>query len=266
MSNQDYNDLLNRSIFFTPQKQELVKLNCGCGPNVFPYNGWKNFDKTNLKEYFDYIKNVATETSANPVENKYVDQYIERYNCMPDHQKKLVKYLQDGGKIEYFNHDLRTGFPQFKDNSVDIIYLGQVIEHCNPIHETPKLLQEFHRILKKGGILRMTTPDLNILIKAYLMNDMTKFTKDQPDFYKDYDPASQLAFIMYGATGSGCKTENYEGHMFLFSQQSMTKFLQNAGFTDITFYYEPGKSKSSVLAEECVDEGLSHSFIVEVVK
>jgi hypothetical protein len=46
----------------------------------------------------------------------------------------------------------------------------------------------------------------------------------------------------------------------------MTKFLKDAGFRAVIFYDEPHKSLSSVLAREVIDEGITHSLIVEAVK
>jgi predicted SAM-dependent methyltransferase len=227
---------------------KMIKLNIGCGPNVFPYDGWINYDHADLKSYFDYIKST----------NRLME--------MPLHQQKLSSYLKGGGSIDYRHKNITEPFTEHQNNSVDVIYLGQVIEHLNPIYEMPNLLKECYRILKPSGVLRITTPDLDLLIKAYLNNDMDKFSVEQPDFYKNADPSSQLAYIMYGACGPDCKFTNYEGHMFLFTKKSMTTSLKQAGFNSIFFSYETGKSNSPILEKEAVDAGMSHSFIAEAVK
>lgn len=121
-------------------------------------------------------------------------------------------------------------------------------------------------MLKPGGVLRMTTPDLDLLIQAYINNNMNKFINDQPEFYKTVDSSAKLAMIMFGATGEDCTYENYEGHFFCYTQKSMTTELKNSGFKDIEFYYETGKSKNTILAKEVTDKGMSHSFVVEAIK
>lgn len=225
-----------------------LKLNIGAGPNVFPHPGWINYDKEGFEAYFSYTKTNSMVTG------------------MPDHQRRLGKYLEAGGALDCRIHDMRETFPQHADNTVDAIYLGQVIEHLNPIYEVPTLLKECHRMLKPGGVLRITTPDLDLLLQAYAEGKMDKFSGEQPWFYANADPSARLAYLMYGACGPKCTWSNYEGHMFLFTKTSMTTALAYAGFWNPTFYYEPGKSLDPILALEVVDAGMSHSFITEVVK
>jgi len=224
-----------------------MKLNIASGPNVFPFPGWINYDRESVASYIEAMK-TYDETGV------------------PDHQKKLINYLKTGGQIDFKVHDLRGGFPQHANNSVTSIYFGQAIEHINPIYELPKFLSECYRMLIPGGLIRITTPDLDLLIQAYLNGQMDKFSIEQPAFYKNAHPSAQLAFLMYGACGPSCTWDNYEGHMFLFTRASMTAVLQAAGFKEIEFYYETGKSKDLVMAKEAVDAGMTHSFITEAIK
>lgn len=227
---------------------QLPRLNIGCATNIFPFPGWINYDRDSVAQYLIDIKTYHDFTGK------------------PESEKQLVKYMQGGGVVDFRVQDLKLGFPQHADNSIESIYLGQMIEHLNPIYETPKFLGECHRMLKPGGVIRLTTPDMDLLIKAYLNGQMDKFAGDQPWFYKEADPSAQLAYLMYGACGPNCTWNNYEGHMFLFTQKSMTAALEKAGFKDVQFYYETGKSKDPVLALQVVDAGMSHSFAVEAVK
>lgn len=48
----------------------------------------------------------------------------------------------------------------FPDESVDVVYLEEVIEHVSQ-EDGKRLLAECHRILKPGGALRLTTPCLD---------------------------------------------------------------------------------------------------------
>jgi len=240
----------------------LVKLNIGCGPNIFPYPGWTNYDHDEQNEYFYYIKLVVEGLTSNPP-NPY---YINVFNNMTKEQRNVVNYFINGGSANIIKHDIMSGLPQHQDNSVDIIYLGQIIEHLNIIYQVPKVLNECFRVLKPGGVIRITTPDLDLLLNAYFNNDMDKFAPEQPEFYKLADPGSKLCFLMFGASGPNCTFNNYEGHMFIFNKFSIRNCLLNSGFKDVYFYYEPHKSVNPILAEEAVDTGLSHSFIVEAVK
>jgi ubiquinone/menaquinone biosynthesis C-methylase UbiE len=154
----------------------------------------------------------------------------------------------------------------FADNSVDFVYVGQAIEHMNYIHQVPKFLKEMHRVLKPGGIIRMTTPDLTKLLLAYNSNEMMKFADDQPDFYKDLDPSAQLSLLMFGASGQDCTQERYEGHFFCYTEKAMEDLLRKIGFKEIEFRSYGQKSKNREIENELRDEGMSHSFVVEAIK
>jgi len=226
-----------------------VRLNIACGPNVFPSEKWINYDREDMRGYFSDLKRFIS------------------FVGMPEHQVKLTKYLQGGGKIDFHIKDVRVGFKEeHGDGTVDAIYLGQMIEHLNPIYEAPTLIAECKRMLRPGGVLKITTPDLDLLINAYKNGEMGKFVNEQPAFYKDADQSAQLAMLMYGACGQHCTWDNYEGHMFLYTKESMTNLLVKGGFkAPFTFYSEGGMSKDRIMAEEGVDAGMSHSLAVEAV-
>lgn len=225
-----------------------MRLNIACGPNMFASGNWINYDRVDMRPYIEALKGFKS-TSG-----------------MPEHQRRLFQYLADGGEIEFHTRDIKDGFAMHGNGTVDAIYLGQMIEHLNPLYEAPKLISECKRMLKPGGTLKITTPDLDLLINAYKRGDMSMFASEQPEFYRHASPSAKLAFIMYGAAGPNCTWNNYEGHMFLYTRESMTELLSGAGFkSPITFYQEGGMSRDQVMAEESVDAGMSHSFAVEAV-
>ena len=56
------------------------------------------------------------------------------------------------------------------DNSCDIVFCSHVFEHI-PHIKLPLVLSEINRILGKGGVLRLLTPDLHKIAKAYIDKD-----------------------------------------------------------------------------------------------
>lgn len=62
--------------------------------------------------------------------------------------------------------DLRRPLP-FDDNVYDAVYSAHTLEHL-PRNEAPRVLAEFRRILKPGGILRIVVPDLELMARTYL--------------------------------------------------------------------------------------------------
>ena len=53
------------------------------------------------------------------------------------------------------------------DGSCDIVFCSHVFEHI-PHTRLPIVLSEINRVLRPGGILRLLTPDLEIIAKAYV--------------------------------------------------------------------------------------------------
>lgn len=56
--------------------------------------------------------------------------------------------------------------PMFSDGTVDLIYCCHGLEYFDRI-EAPKVLREWCRVLKKGGVLRVAVPDFSALISVY---------------------------------------------------------------------------------------------------
>lgn len=216
-----------------------MKLNIGSGPNMFP--GWSNLDRVDMSGYLAMLR-ATTDLTGWP----------EAQQQMAEHCKR--------GDVTCQVKDLREGFAEYADGSIDAIYFGQVIEHMNVLRETVAFLGECWRMLKPGGRIRITTPDLDVLLLAYHEGRMDEFAEEQPAFYTTVPPDSQLSFLMFGAAGPECTRENYEGHFHLYGQRSMRGMLEAIGFRDVTF-----DRKSPVFAE-CVDYGMSHSMGVEAVK
>ncbi len=62
-------------------------------------------------------------------------------------------------------HNLTLPFP-WEDATVDIVYSSHTLEHLSK-KEGYVFLRECHRVLKKGGIIRIVVPDLAPIVKAY---------------------------------------------------------------------------------------------------
>lgn len=70
---------------------------------------------------------------------------------------------QDPAVIRF---DLREKLP-FEDASCAVVYHSHVLEHFTHAF-APKFLRECHRILQRGGILRVVVPDLETIARLYL--------------------------------------------------------------------------------------------------
>jgi predicted SAM-dependent methyltransferase/outer membrane murein-binding lipoprotein Lpp len=115
--------------------------------------------------------------------------------------------------------DVRQGLP-FEENSVDFIYNEHFVEHLT-YEEGEKVLREFWRCLKKGGVLRIATPDLDFIVQLY-----SRDFKNQDwfpsgfEFVKTKGMAMNMAFRWWG-------------HQYLYNEEDLTGQLIKVGFQNI---------------------------------
>jgi predicted SAM-dependent methyltransferase/glycosyltransferase involved in cell wall biosynthesis len=234
-----------------------VKLNIACGPNIFPHPGWTNYDLFDHHDYIRYVKNPSVPLEGMPAHQRILAEWLRSFTSNTEHMERR----------EIRVHDMTQPFAQYPDNSVDAIYCGQAIEHIT-LKQAHAFIAECHRMLKKGGILRMTTPDLRELLGARQLASMAKFSGDQPAEYAGMHEDDKLAAMLFGTLGADCRQGHYEGHMWCYSEATLRGLLASEGFEGrwIDFYDDPKRSHSDWLAKEVRDEGLSHSLLVEAVK
>ena len=76
------------------------------------------------------------------------------------------KYCHHRNNDEILVHDSRRGIPT-GENAFDAIYSCHVIEHLN-LREAARYLRELSRVLKPGGVCRISTPDLAREAREYV--------------------------------------------------------------------------------------------------
>lgn len=128
--------------------------------------------------------------------------------------------------------DVRWGLP-FPDGSVRYVFMSHVLEHFYYPYEALRVLQDIHRVLEPGGIVRIVVPDIEKCLRTYVEPD--------PDFVaartKTWDwwptDATRLeGFLGYaGATAS--PSALLVSHKFGYDFETLHKLLRNAGFDAI---------------------------------
>jgi predicted SAM-dependent methyltransferase len=101
-----------------------------------------------------------------------------------------------------------------QDASVDLIYNCHVLEHFKR-RDVRRVLQEWHRVLKPGGILRISVPDFAKLCEVY-----QKF--------------GQLDLVIGALFGR--QDYLYNIHYNVFDFTTLKGELESAGFTDVGRY------------------------------
>jgi predicted SAM-dependent methyltransferase len=126
------------------------------------------------------------------------------------------------------------------DSAFAFAFAEHLIEHLTP-RVGRRMLSEVHRILRPGGVLRMTTPDLRKVIAIY----------------EDRNPEvsrADYARFLEGVTGKryerACQVLNdylrLWGHRYVYDQEELVALLRGAGF-DTVERKQPGESAHDAL-------------------
>lgn len=140
--------------------------------------------------------------------------------------------------------------PQFQDGSVDLIYASHCLEHFRYTH-TKSVLEEWCRVLKKGGVLRLSVPDFDKLVEIYL--------------HHDHDPDVILPQLMGG------QNNQYNFHLTALNLVNLSRLLLEVGFACVR-EWQPGTSDLttfndfSIYKKEIAGQYHEISLNIEAVK
>jgi predicted SAM-dependent methyltransferase len=107
--------------------------------------------------------------------------------------------------------DITKKFPM-EDNVIEEIISIATLEHLRKPH-VDHVLREFQRILKPGGMLRVSTPDIEAIARAIIEK-------------KDLSDINQNLFGKYKSD----QTEDYDTHKWMYPADEMIRVLQSFGF------------------------------------
>lgn len=115
--------------------------------------------------------------------------------------------------------DVRGGLP-FRDGSCRAILMEHLIEHL-PQEEGRGLVAECYRVLEPEGVLRISTPDAEKFLRAYVANDPFLYS---PEFSEPIDSPLDRINLMMRAHGH---------HLWAYDETSLGWLLQEVGFDQI---------------------------------
>ncbi len=113
--------------------------------------------------------------------------------------------------------DLTTPLPM-KDASVRFVYSEHFIEHVTRKHAL-KLLKNIRELLTPGGVLRVSTPDLAHLARAYLAGNLLQMPSHQ------WVPTT-LCEMLNDAMREW-------GHQYIYDEPELRSLLAEAGFEKV---------------------------------
>ena len=126
----------------------------------------------------------------------------------------LIDYLAEGGDytkiavdihkhevgpgVTFVQHDCNQDFDFADESSFDVVFAGEIIEH---IYDDRRFLEQIHRVLRPGGVVALTTPNLFFLVNRIVM------------------PFGKMPYFTY---------EPYHYHMY--SRSTLTRLAGECGF------------------------------------
>lgn len=130
------------------------------------------------------------------------------------------------------NYDLTSGLP-FPDESKSLVYSSHFFEHLTS-QEGIFLFKEIHRVLRKGGVMRLVLPNMPLAIEHYATGRLVKFCEGHPaiDLIKEVIPrgtdtiltADWINLVFYDTGGEF-------GHKCFYDDESIFYSLKFVGFS-----------------------------------
>ena len=125
------------------------------------------------------------------------------------------------------NYNLLKPWP-FEDNSVEYIAGSHIIEHLN-LNEGIEFLKEAFRVLNKGGVIRLSCPDLYLYARNYVEN--------KREFFDNELIREWCAFRCATTSGEIFIAKAYDSggsHKWFYDLESLNHILELAGFSKIS--------------------------------
>lgn len=131
---------------------------------------------------------------------------------------------------------------KFQDQSVDFVFHEHLIEHLDEV-DGFNFMNECYRILKQGGVMRVSCPSIDGFIKAYqnwegLSEEYKKEHGNKSSFFNNATLRESANYIGKKIEPSGkiSQISNSDGwHKFLYSESDISEKLTTIGFKKIVF-------------------------------
>ncbi len=136
-------------------------------------------------------------------------------------------YHEAKQKAVLIKHDCRNPLP-FPGQSVDHILCSHFLEHVFP-EDCSNILDDFKKVLKDGATLHIILPDLEDLIKKYLINKKNNLPDAADKLIKDSllskESKGTLKYRLLELNGGfGLQ------HRWMYDHESISKILRDKGF------------------------------------
>lgn len=202
-----------------PQKHASeVKVNLGCGLAIAP--GWINIDGSLNALIANMPKMFHTLAYRLSGARRYYSE---------------MEYCEILGINTFVHHDLAYSIP-LHDGSTDFVYSSHFLEHLAH-KDAQNLLSESFRILKPGGVVRISVPDLEYALSLYTLGRKEEMLT-QYFFVNDDD-------------------SHFARHKYMYDFQLLKAALEKAGFQDVRrCAFQEGRTPDLIVLDNRVEDSL----------
>jgi predicted SAM-dependent methyltransferase len=165
--------------------------------------------RRNLKQRLSFLKRRFVPP---PYPAKDTEKVLLHIGCGKINRPEFINIdAQPYAHVHVVTDDIRR-LPGFADGTADLIYMCHVLEHMRAPH-VEAVLREMKRILKVGGVLRLSVPDFDRLLDVYKASG------------EDLDAIDTQLM--------GGQESQYNIHYRAFNHRSLSGLLRNVGFADV---------------------------------
>lgn len=125
-----------------------------------------------------------------------------------------------------------TNMQGVADATVDAVWSSHNLEHL-PAHEVPVALAEFYRVVKPGGMVLISVPDLQQVAEFVVADKLEDVIYVSPA-----GPIRPLD-CLFGFGKAVAEGNDYMAHRTGFTGTTMTNHLKNSGFTEVKVWNAP---------------------------
>lgn len=188
-----------------------MKLNVGCGQT--PTHGWLNFDNSPSLRFSKF---------------PFLPELFNKAGLINSSQYEFITFARKNN-ILYGDATKRLPVP---NESCDALYSSHMLEHLDR-HAVSRFFKESVRILKPGGILRISVPDISKRVEQYKKSgDADTFIESTllcDDYINTF--TKRLIYLLIGT----------RHHRWMYDGNSLSRLFQINGFTSIKVM-QPGQT------------------------
>ena len=208
------------------------KVNIGCGTT--PTEGWQNFDNS---------------PSLRIAKIPFLGTMLGKLGVIDGNQADFITFAREQG-IQYADG---TKTIPLRSNSISILYSSHMLEHLDR-NAANRFLTEAIRVLQPAGWIRISVPDLAILIDHYQRSGEANEFLDRAMMCIP-NPSNLIQKLKLLLSGP-------RHHLWMYDEKSLSELLKNHGFVNIS-RVQPGTTNIPETGSLNLHERQSESLYIE---